>query len=111
MSKSGDAKSKLEMGVICFLAFHTPTPSTKRSDPGKGGSSTAGWGGKDEVRGAGWLFPGLLVRRKASGRSPGHTSRRLGCPLGPPTRGARLQGFAAWPAGGLLGEAGPWKDP
>ena len=93
------------------MAFPTPTPSTKRSDPGKGGSSTAGWGGKDEVRGAGWPFPGLPVRCKASGRSPGHTSRWLDCPLGAPSRGARLQGFAAWPAGGLLGEHAPGKTP
>lgn len=47
-----DEKLTLEVGGICFLAFLTPTPSTRRLALWTGDSSTAGWGEEGKVRGA-----------------------------------------------------------
>lgn len=53
MFKREDEKVTLEMGGMYFLVLFTLTPSTQRSEPWKGGSSTAGYAGEGGVRG-GW---------------------------------------------------------
>jgi hypothetical protein len=65
-----ESKLRLVMCGICFLAFFTLMPSTHRSDPLNGGSSTAGWERRWQVR---------APRPRDGHRGP--TTRDLLCPL------------------------------
>lgn len=90
VSENESVKLRLVMGGICFLGFFTLIPSTQRSDPLNGGSSTAGCEKREQVRIAPlaqrvtWLAPHKATCHALEALAV--SSSRLGCSLGPSSR-------------------------